>query len=92
MRDVFSTPAQTRGLLMLIKALDAPLPEAALTLPHPTMIISGLPDTMTGVFNSFRLHASMTNSKHIMFTMASHFLLVEWPDMLAEEILNQVAA
>ena len=28
----------------------------------------------------------MKNSKHIMFTMASHFLLIEWPDMVAEEI------
>ena len=92
MRDVFNTRDQTRGLLLLIKALDAPLPDAALALPHKAMILSGLPDNMTGVFHAFRLHASMPNAKHIMFTMASHFLLIEWPALLADEILNQVSA
>ena len=66
MRDVFNSHNQTRGLLLLIKALDEPLPDAAMTLPHKTQIISGLPDTMTGVFNAFRLHSSMPNSKVIM--------------------------
>jgi pimeloyl-ACP methyl ester carboxylesterase len=92
MRDVFNTRDHTRGLLLLIKALDAPLPDAALALPHKAMILSGLPDNMTGVFHAFRLHASMPNARHIMFTMASHFLLIEWPDLLADEILNQVSA
>ena len=92
MRDVFNSQNQTRGLLLLIKSLDEPLPDAAMTLPHKTQIISGLPDTMTGVFNAFRLHSSMPNSKHVMFTMASHFLLIEWPDQLAEELLNQIMA
>ena len=63
MRDVFNSQNQTRGLLLLIKALDEPLPEASMTLPHKTQIISGLPDTMTGVFNAFRLHSSLPNSK-----------------------------
>ena len=36
----------------------------------------GLPDVLTGVFHSWRLNKSMPNSRHVMFTMASHFLLI----------------
>ena len=36
----------------------------------------GLPDVLTGVLHSWRLNKSMPNSRHVMFTMASHFLLL----------------
>jgi pimeloyl-ACP methyl ester carboxylesterase len=74
----------------LIVALDAPCPPGALTLPHRATIISGLPDIMTGVYHSTRLAKGMPNSKHVMFTMGSHFVLIEWPDLVAKEILELI--
>jgi len=56
MKDVFSTRNQTRGLLDLISALDAPCTTEALHLrQQTTTIISGLPDNMTGVYHAHAL-------------------------------------
>lgn len=90
MRDVFETRHQTRGLLDLIVALDSPVPAAGLRLKNKTMIISGLPDIMTGVYHSTRLASSMSDSTHVMFTMGSHFLLIEWPELVAVEVLGLI--
>lgn len=88
MRDVFNNRKQTRGLLDLILALDAPCPDAAMCLPHQATIISGIPDIMTGCYHSTALEKKMKKARHVTFTMGSHFLLIEWPDLLATEILR----
>ena len=88
LRDVFSSRYHTRGLLDLILALDEPCTTEAVTLPHSTVILSGYPDSMTGVYLAYNLAKSMKNSKHVVFTMASHFLLIEWPEIVAEELLK----
>ena len=88
LRDVFSSRYHTRGLLDLILALDEPCTTEAVTLPHSTVILSGYPDSMTGVYLAYNLARGMKNSKHIVFTMASHFLLIEWPEIVAEELLK----
>lgn len=92
MRDVFKSRHQTRGLLDLLVALDDPCPPTALTLPHPAVIVSGVPDFMTGVYVSTMLERGMKNSRHVKFNMASHFLLIEWPELLADEILKAAYA
>ena len=86
MRDVFETRKQTYGLLELICSLDSPCTCTALSLTHPTLIFSGFPDFLTGVYHAYILQRNMKNSKHIVFSMASHFLLIEWPDMVARDI------
>ena len=86
MKDLFSNRKQLYALLELILALDSPCTKASLSLNNPALILSGFPDFLTGVYHAFSLKKTMKNSKHIMFTMASHFLLIEWPDMVAEEI------
>ena len=85
--DLFNTREHTKNMLELICALDDTLPNNASTLPHNAMIISGIPDIMTGVYHAYNLHKNMKNSKHIVFTMGSHFLLMEWPEELASYIL-----
>ena len=88
LRDVFSSRYHTRGLLDLILALEEPCTTEAVTLPHSTVILSGYPDSMTGVYLAYNLARGMKNSKHVVFTMASHFLLIEWPEIVAEELLK----
>jgi pimeloyl-ACP methyl ester carboxylesterase len=88
MRDAFSSQYHTRGLLDLIISLDAPCSTEALSLTCPTIVLSGLPDFMTGIYNSYELLKTMPQAKHVVFTMASHFLLLEWPDLVAKELVQ----
>eukprot|EP01038_Epipyxis_sp_PR26KG_P012966 gene12966-17387_t len=88
MKDVFSSRCHTRSLFDLILSLDEPLlTEKALSLPYPSLIIAGLPDFLTGIYHSYRLVRDMPNAKLIVFTMGSHWLLIEWPKLIAEKIL-----
>lgn len=52
-----------------------------------TVSLLGLMDFMTGVYHSTKLASGFKNSKHVMFTMGSHFLLIEWPEIIANEIV-----
>lgn len=106
MVDVFSTRGQTRGLLDLIVALDSPLENAEGTCggyghfgaqkdtfggkSEQTVIVSGLPDCMTGVYHASLLANNMHGSRtaHKVYSMGSHFLLLEWPDMVAADIMD----
>ncbi len=88
MRDTFQSCYHTRGLLDLILSLDGDIPKEAHSLPHQTVIISGIPDIMTGVYHSQALAKTMPNVKHVTFTMGSHFLLMEWPDLVTKELFN----
>ena len=90
MRDTFQSRAHTRGLLDLICSLDIKPQPGALCLPHEATIISGLPDSMTGVYHSQILAKQMPNNKHVMFTMGSHFVLLEWPFAVAKEIIELI--
>lgn len=88
--DLFATRDHTKHLLDLILALDADTPKGSTTLPHKSMIVSGLPDFITGVYHSFELDGGMPNSEHIMFTMGSHFVLIEWPREIGKLILRLI--
>ena len=88
MRDVFTTRSQTRGLLDLILCLDVALPEECCRLPHKAVIVSGYADFMTGVYESQKLSRTMPNAEHLCFSMGSHFLLIEWPDLVAKRFLR----
>lgn len=50
------------------------------------LIISGIPDIMAGIYHSTRLCNNMENASHKTFTMGSHFILLEWPELMAEYI------
>ena len=42
---------------------------------------------MTGVYHGHLL-ARLAKTKNQVFTMGSHFLLIEWPELVAESILR----
>jgi pimeloyl-ACP methyl ester carboxylesterase len=90
MKDTFKSREHTRGLLDLICSLDIKPQSGSLCLPHKTTIISGFPDNMTGVYHSQILAKQMPNNKHVMFSMGSHFVLLEWPSEVAKEILELI--
>lgn len=85
--DIFISPFHTQHLLDLILALDERSPYLQTKFPLKTMIISGWPDIMTGVYHSDIL-AEITKKKNYIFTMGSHFLLIEWPDHIAKLLLQ----
>ena len=87
-QDIFSSRSHTKHLLDLIVSLDATLPNSALKLSQTSVIASGIPDIMTGIYHSIELAKNMPNAKHIPFTMASHFLLIEWPQEVAQLIVQ----
>lgn len=88
MRDVFAYRSQTIGLLNLILSLDAAPMKGAESLSHPSVIVSSYFDFVTGVYLSVELSKKMKNAKHVVFSMGSHFLLLEWPEMVAREIVE----
>ena len=105
MHDVFSCREQTRGLLDLIVALDAPLESENKGSggygykgiqqktfggkSEQTTILSGLPDIMTGIYHASILAANMSKRcSHKVYNMASHFLLLEWPELVAGDIVE----
>lgn len=91
MRDVFKNRTHTRALLDLILALDEPLPCALDALTHAvtqhTVIVSGTPDFLSGVYHSRWLAQRLRRCKHVEFRTGSHFLLLEWPEQLARELV-----
>ena len=89
-KDVLSSRKHTKGLIHLILSLDDALPFGADSLTLKTVIISSYFDYMTGVYHANRLKLNMLNSKHICSYSATHFLLIEWPDVVAGEILKLV--
>lgn len=86
MHDVFKTRSQTRALLDLILSLDAALPPKAFTLTHRTLLICGTPDFMTGVYHTKQLLMTLPHVSSVTFTMGSHFLLIEWPELVARAV------
>ena len=44
-------------------------------------------DNMTGIYHSTRLAKGLKRCKHIMFSMGSHFVLIEWPQTIAKELV-----
>eukprot|EP01041_Mallomonas_annulata_P010519 gene10519-21938_t len=86
--DLFSTPSHTKHLLDLILALDADSPPGATKLPQKSIIVSGYPDFITGVYHSNLLAKEMPHAKHTVFTMGSHFVILEWPNEVAKLILE----
>ena len=87
--DIFLSRAHTMHLLDLIVSLDEECPFQKLANhSYRTTIVSGWPDIMTGVYHSNTLARVVKGAKHVMFTMGSHFLLIEWPAEVAAEILE----
>lgn len=88
MKDAFHNRTHTRGLLDLILSLDEASPKEVMTVSQPSVIVSGTPDFLTGVYYSNALSRSLPNNRHVNFRMGSHFILLEWPDLLAAELLD----
>jgi len=89
LRDVFKTRVHTRSLLDLILSLDEPAVPGSTTLSQPTIIFSGLFDNLTGVYLSYQLQSEMKGPvKQVTFTMGSHFILLEWPDVIAKHVIE----
>lgn len=87
MKDAFGSRAHTYGLLNLILALDEELQPLFENLDNRTLICSGYPDFLTGVYIGYELSKHLKNSKHVVFRMGSHFLILEWPGIVAKEII-----
>jgi pimeloyl-ACP methyl ester carboxylesterase len=90
MRDAFSSREHTLGLLNLILALDDDCHPLSTTIENRSLILAGYPDFITGVYCSYELAQSLKRVKLVVFTMGSHFLLLEWPDIVAKEILTMI--
>ena len=52
-----------------------------------TLCCVGLPDFLTAVYNASTL-AALNKIKNNIFTMGSHFILIEWPKEVAKLLLN----
>jgi pimeloyl-ACP methyl ester carboxylesterase len=89
-RDVLSTRTHTKALLNLILSLNAVVPGNGLYLTQKATIVSACGDNLTGVYHATDLARNMPNSKHRCLLLASHFLLLEFPTALAQEILSLV--
>ena len=57
--------------------------------PKDTVIVSGLPDFLTGVYHSTEL-ARLAGVKNNCFSMGSHFVLIEWPSLVAKLLYEQI--
>lgn len=88
--DLFATRKSTTVLLDLVMSLDAAVPDSALSLNHRTIIVSSCIDVMTAAYHSTKLTKGMSAAKHVMFSMGSHFLLIEWPVEVAKLILELI--
>jgi pimeloyl-ACP methyl ester carboxylesterase len=103
MLDAFRSRRHTKHLLQLILSLDDHTIDIAKddvrkALAESTqcfVIISGMTDFLTGVYHSHRLIDWLTDYgkrvksiRHVSFTMGSHFILIEWPEMVAKELVK----
>lgn len=87
-KDIFISRSHTRNLIDLILSLDEELPNAIYDVEHKTMIISGTPDFLTGVYHSKTLEKRLKNVKRFNYTMGSHWVLIEWPELIAKDVLE----
>lgn len=95
--DTFATREHTKGLLNLIIALnDNSLYKTIYNhnnqINNYTTILSGYCDFMTGIYLSREIEQTIhkKSCRHIIFTMGTHFLVLEWPDLVAKEILFEL--
>ena len=91
MIDTFNNRQHTLGLLNLIISLDYPsITNQFHIIKQPTTIISGYTDFITGIYFSYNLEKQLKYNRHVIFTMGSHWLLLEWPTIVATEILHDL--
>jgi pimeloyl-ACP methyl ester carboxylesterase len=89
-KDVLSTRTHAQSLIRLICSLNAPIDLHLETTPKQTIIMTAYGDVFTGVYFGTELAAVKKGSKHTCMLLASHFLLLEFQDLLATEILKLV--
>ena len=78
-------------LLDLIYSLDDFCSKESLSLPQPTLILTGRPDALTRIKHCRDLKKSMgKNCQIIEFTLGSHFLIFEWPDLVAKYFIQHL--
>jgi pimeloyl-ACP methyl ester carboxylesterase len=87
MKDALSTRTHTKGLLNLILSLDEELPIEIFDLSLPVMIFSASSDFLTGVYHSKNLEKRLTNCRRVDFTLGSHWLILEWPEVVAKYLI-----
>ncbi|MFC1889506.1 alpha/beta fold hydrolase [Thermodesulfobacteriota bacterium] len=85
MEDIFGT--DFGNYLRLFQELDAHSVYHLLrNINHETLIISGLLDFLTPAYQSREMCRKLPNSRHICIAGGTHFVLVEYPDEVAERI------
>ena len=67
---------------MLYKTFAFSFLRVLLTSLGSTKRISGYPDFLTGVYHSTEL-AKLAGVKNHIFSMGSHFVIIEWPQNVA---------
>lgn len=90
MKDFFRNRTQSRALLDLFICLDEPSHDGIYSLSQNMVIVSGAGDNLTGEYHATKLSNIYGPSKcrHVSFSMGSHFVLIEWPELLANELLT----
>lgn len=93
-RDLFQTRHHIRTLLDLILAVDAEPLTGRVTaeLAAGSVIVSGQTDFITGAYLSDYIEEKMPGCRRVRFSMGSHFVLIEWPELLGKEIAMFVNA
>ncbi len=88
MKDVFKNRTHTKALLDLILSLDEKADHDAIAnkIHQYSVIVSGSPDFLSGVYHSYLLEKLLKNRKHVNFKTGSHFLLLEWPEYVGKEL------
>lgn len=71
----------------MILALDDESPFLTAKYPKKTVIISGYTDFLTGVYHSTEL-AKLSGVENKIFSMGSHFLVIEWPQHVARLMVD----
>ena len=87
--DIFYSRFHTQHLLDLIITLDEASPYREVVYPRETVVVSGLPDILTAVYHGDEI-AKYAGVRNQVFTMGSHFLLIEWPQDIAQMIVNLI--
>jgi len=85
MHDIFAT--DFGNYLRLFQELDAHSVYHLLRdIPHQTLIISGLLDYLTPAYQSREMKRRIPNARHVCFPSGTHFVLMEYPEQVVDEI------
>jgi pimeloyl-ACP methyl ester carboxylesterase len=61
-------------------------------ITHPTLIFSGCMDVLTPAYHSFEMARRMPNAHHECYLFGTHFVLLEYPEQVAQRIAEFMAS